>query len=183
MINANIVLDNHSVISSDYTILACENNVLQREKPIPWKSCETLYFETEDRLIKRRMIGLIPVKEALINNVFYVTCIDSSCHSSREVLSVTIINDNELSKDELVDRARKELKEYCGISTIKLIKHYSIPYALPDLLNVQYEKRPNQTKGKKGVFLAGDVQLNGSLNAAIISGENAALGLLNSMEY
>ena len=33
-----------------------------------------------------------------------------------------------------------------------------------------------------GIFLAGDQQLNGSLNAAILSGEQAALGLLQVLE-
>jgi hypothetical protein len=34
---------------------------------------------------------------------------------------------------------------------------------------------------KEGVFLAGDVLLNGSLNAAMIAGERAAMGVLEAM--
>jgi len=36
----------------------------------------------------------------------------------------------------------------------------------------------SETQLTSSIFLAGDVQLNGSLNAAMISGERAALGLL-----
>ena len=34
----------------------------------------------------------------------------------------------------------------------------------------------SETRLTSGIFLAGDTQLNGSLNAAMISGEKAALG-------
>ena len=38
-----------------------------------------------------------------------------------------------------------------------------------------------ETRLSTGIFLAGDTQLNGSLNAAILSGENAALGVIESL--
>ena len=59
---------------------------------------------------------------------------------------------------------------------------YNIPRALPDLKNLQYDISPSETKLKDGVFLAGDVLLNGSLNAAILAGEKAAMGVLESVE-
>jgi hypothetical protein len=46
---------------------------------------------------------------------------------------------------------------------------------------VQYEISPAKTGLTDKVFLAGDTQLNGSLNAAIISGERAALGVLEAI--
>jgi hypothetical protein len=58
---------------------------------------------------------------------------------------------------------------------------YSIPKALPNLTNVQYEMLPSETRLTDRIFLAGDMQLNGSLNAAMISGERAALGLLETL--
>ena len=45
-----------------------------------------------------------------------------------------------------------------------------------------YDVSPYETKVKDGVFLAGDVLLNGSLNAAILAGEKAAMGVLEAVE-
>jgi hypothetical protein len=57
---------------------------------------------------------------------------------------------------------------------------YNIPQALPKLNNLKYDISPTETKLKDGVFLAGDVLLNGSLNAAILAGEKAAMGVLEA---
>ena len=53
--------------------------------------------------------------------------------------------------------------------------------ALPKLTNLQYEMLPSETRLTTQVFLAGDAQLNGSLNAAMISGERAALGVIETI--
>ena len=54
---------------------------------------------------------------------------------------------------------------------------YEIPNALPKLNNLQNEIPPSETRLTSTIFLAGDVQLNGSLNAAMLSGEQAAMGV------
>ena len=64
---------------------------------------------------------------------------------------------------------------------LKFLKLYHIPKALPQINNVQYELSPSETKLKDGIYLAGDVLLNGSLNAAILAGENAAIGVLEAI--
>jgi hypothetical protein len=48
--------------------------------------------------------------------------------------------------------------------------------------NLQYEVASSETQLTGGVFLAGDTQLNGSLNAAMLSGELAALGVVEKIE-
>ena len=64
---------------------------------------------------------------------------------------------------------------------MKFLKLYDITKALPNLDNLQNEISPTETKLKDGIFLAGDVLLNGSLNAAMIAGERAAEGVLEAM--
>ena len=56
-----------------------------------------------------------------------------------------------------------------------------IPQALPKLNELQYEKPPSKTALTNRVFIAGDTQLNGSLNAAMISGEKAALNIIQTI--
>ena len=44
--------------------------------------------------------------------------------------------------------------------------------------HISYSKKPSKFQFSDSIFLAGDNQLNASLNAAIISGEMSALQLI-----
>ena len=96
----------------------------------------------------------------------------------KELLSVTIIDDQNLSQEELVMRVKSELKDYCDINAGRLIKQYDIPMALPKLASLKYQELPSEKRLNCNLFLAGDTVLNGSLNAAMLSGESAALGVI-----
>jgi len=97
------------------------------------------------------------------------------------VLSVTVIDDQGLSGKALIEAVQTELKELCGIIPKAFIKLYNIPRALPKLKDLKYEMTPSETRLTDRLFLAGDTQLNASLNAAMISGERAALGVIESL--
>jgi len=179
-----ITLTTNEKIESHFTIVAtAPNNLIPnlKNQAIEWKSCDTLYFETESRVIKKPLIGLVPKPNTLINNIFYHTSLATDAKSNKELLSVTVVDNQNLSNDVLIERVKIELKEHCSIEYPKFIKHYNIPMSLPKLNDLQYEVSPSETHLTKGVFLAGDVQLNGSLNAAMISGERAALGVLEAL--
>ena len=179
-----IVLENGAQLESDYTIVATEASRLiknLKNQSIQWKSCDTLYFETENRTIKKPLIGLIPKNDTLINNIFYHTSFETSSQPKKELLSVTVVDPKNFDKELLIEHVKKELNELCGISSCTFIKHYRIPMALPKLNNIQYKMSSLETRLSTGIFLAGDTQLNGSLNAAILSGENAALGVIESL--
>lgn len=128
------------------------------------------------------MIGLISDDKPLINNIFYHTSLNTLNTSKKELLSVTVVKETNLTSKELQEQVTKELKEFCNIENIRFLKQYSIPCALPDISNTQYEMATTETKIKETVFLAGDYLLNGSLNAAMLSGERAAQGLIETLE-
>lgn len=183
--NGAIELMDSERIKSDFTVVATDASGLIKETILPstpWKSCDTLYFETEDRVIGGALIGLIPDPEALINNICYHTSLKTANAPKQELLSVTIVKDHNLSKEVLIQQAEEELRAYCGIKTKRFLKRYKIPRALPDLRDIQYDAQPHETLLSDGIFLAGDVRLNGSLNAAMISGELAAKGVLDAIE-
>ncbi|MDG1428580.1 MAG: FAD-dependent oxidoreductase [Crocinitomicaceae bacterium] len=176
-----IILDNGSKLESHYTIVAAEASDLVKTSnryPMEWKSCHNLYFETEDKVIRKSLIGLIPVKGALINNISYNTSLKCFSKGKQELLSVTVIDDQNLSQEELVIRVKSELKDYCDINAGRLIRQYDIPMALPKLTKLKYKDLSSETRLHNNLFLAGDTLLNGSLNAAIISGETAAYDLM-----
>ena len=182
--DSEIILVDGQKIKSDFTIIATEPSKLLNtvnKKVTEWQSCDTLYFETENRVINKPLIGLIPEKDAVINNIFYHTSLDSDLKGNKELISVTVVDNQNLPSDKLIQRVQTELKQYCGINTSKLIKHYNIPMSLPKLKELKYNALPSQTRLTDTIFLAGDLQLNGSLNAAMIAGEKAALGVLDNL--
>ncbi|MEP2279479.1 NAD(P)/FAD-dependent oxidoreductase [Maribacter sp.] len=183
--DGKILLADGQELESDFIIIATEASYFiqnLKNQALEWQSCDTLYFEVEHRTIEKPLIGLIPEKNALINNIFYHTSLKTTLNNGKELLSVTVVNNQELSKDKLIAQVQKELTELCGITSSTFIKHYSIPKSLPKLNDLQYELSPSETRLTQTIFLAGDVQLNGSLNAAMIAGEKAALGVLENLQ-
>ena len=179
-----ILLENGDKMLSDYTIIAKDASNLignLKNQGIDWKSCQNLYFTASKRKFKAPFIGLIP-NDTLINNIFYPSSIPMQHQSEKELLSVTVIKSHLLNDEELVEKVMIELDQKCGIGNLRFLKMYNIPKALPKLDNLQYEISASETKLKDGIFLAGDVLLNGSLNAAMIAGEKAAEGVLEAME-
>ena len=180
--NGSIKLESGEAIKSNYTIIATQASGLVsnlKNQATLWKSCDTLYFEVAKREIKKPLIGLIAMHNALINNIFYHTSLQTSATATKELLSVTVIDRQNLTNKQLVTGVQKELKELCNIDSCSFIKQYNIPMALPNLQDIQYEMLPSETRLTETIFLAGDTQLNGSLNAAMIAGERAALEVIN----
>lgn len=179
--NGSIKLESGEAIKSNFTIIATQASGLVsnlKNQATLWKSCDTLYFEVAKREIKKPLIGLIAAPNTLINNIFYHTSLQTSATATKELLSVTVIDKQNLTNKQLVTEVQKELKELCNIDSCTFIKQYNIPMALPNLQDIQYEMLPSETRLTETIFLAGDTQLNGSLNAAMIAGERAALEVI-----
>jgi protoporphyrinogen oxidase len=184
IIDGEITLNDHTKLKSHFTIIAADaSNLIPdlKNNLIKWNSCYTLYFETESRVIRKQLIGLITKSGSLINNIFYHTSLKTNSSENKELLSVTVIDNQNLPDEVLIERVKIELKDHCGIDSCKFIKQYIIPRALPKLNDLQYEKLPSETSLTNKLFLAGDTQLNGSLNAAMISGERAAMGVIERL--
>lgn len=183
--NNSIILNDGTEIATNFTIIATEASSLisnLKNQEIEWKSCDTLYFECEKRVLKNPIIGLISDEKALVNNIFYHTSVQTFGENTKELLSVTIVKNHDLSEEILIKSVQKELIGFCGIDDAKFLKRYQIKKALPKISNLQYELSHTETQLNSSVFLAGDLLLNGSLNAAMIAGERAALGVIKTLE-
>ena len=183
--DTEITMSDGKKIKTNYTIIATEpTNLVDglKGQKVDWKSCQNLYFTCSSRVYEKAFIGLVSNQECLINNIFYPTSIPTDKKGKDELISVTVVKDHGLTEKELIERVKNELKKECNIEGITFLKLYNIPKALPKLNNLQYDITPSETKLKDGVFLAGDVLLNGSLNAAILAGEKAALGVLEALK-
>ena len=183
--NNTILLEDGTAIESNFTIIATEASHLVanlKNQETLWKSCDTLYFETANKAIQKPIIGLIADKNALINNLFYHTSVSTATQGNQELLSVTVVKNHELTEEKLVEKVIEELHSFCGITNLKFLKRYQLKKALPKLENLQYELSSTETKLTSSLFLAGDQLLNGSLNAAMISGERAAMGVIGTLQ-
>ncbi|MDX1350798.1 MAG: FAD-dependent oxidoreductase [Putridiphycobacter sp.] len=179
-----IFLKNGTALPTDFTIIATEPSQLienLRNQEAAWKGCDTLYFEANKKVIKKPLIGLVASKNALINNIFFHNSLNSNSSGQKELLSVTVVKNHNLSNAELIETVKEELAKYCGIDSIRFLKHYAIPKALPNLSHLKFDVLPSETRLTDTIFLAGDIQLNGSLNAAINAGEKAALGIIEKL--
>jgi hypothetical protein len=178
-----ILLESGEVIPTDYTLIATESSPLLniKQAPVRWKSCQCLYFLCPTRTIKKPFIGLVPQQDSLINNIFYHNSLATSTAGAAQLLSVTIVKKHRLSQNELLQKVQAELHRYCGISQTTFLKRYVLDKALPQLEDLCYQKGAADIRYSNRIFLAGDVQLNGSLNAAMMSGEMAANALIDSI--
>jgi len=183
-IDGKLVLEDETEVAVDYTIIATEAAQLVpnlRNQEQAWKSCDNLYFTTKDSVIQKPLIGLITDSEALVNNIFYHTSLAMSTKGTEQLLSVTVVKQHALNEEELIEKVRQELDSFCAITDATFLKRYQIKKALPDLTNIQYRMAPSETRLTPSIFLAGDQLLNGSLNAAMLSGELAAKAVIASI--
>ncbi|TRO66841.1 FAD-dependent oxidoreductase [Christiangramia sabulilitoris] len=182
--DTQLILESGSEVSSHFSIIASEASPLVsnlRNQKMTWKSCHCFYFTAKQAGIEGRIIGLIADEEAIINNIFYHTSLEET-ETDQHLISVTIVKDTKMGISELEARVREELKKYCHIEVDEMLQHYKIKKALPDIDMLQYGLMPTETRLNNRVFLAGDQLLNGSQNAAMLSGERAALGLIETLE-
>lgn len=180
-----IVLNNGDHIDTHFSIITANAHKLVgnlNDQDVKWKSCYCLYFEVDKRSINKPLIGLIADDNALINNIFFHNSLETCSKGAKELLSVTVVKEHNLDADDLVAQVSDELKAYCNIENAAHLKTYHIPMALPDLDQLQYDISPTETQLKPTIFLAGDHMLNGSLNAAMLSGDRAAKGLVMTLE-
>lgn len=180
-----IILNDIDEIESHATIIATEASQLVsnlKNQQTQWKSCDNLYFEVGSNVLNDPIIGLIADESTLINNIFYATSILNKTKGSKELLSVSVIKHHDLSEAELVKEVTEELKSYCKIEGIHYLRSYHIHKALPNVTNVVGDIDPTETQLTETIFLAGDQLINGSLNAAMRSGEQAAYGAINAIE-
>lgn len=82
-----ITLMDGTELESHFTIIATKASGLLKDNQMretDWKSCDTLYFETNKRTIAKPLIGSIVDPETLINNIFYHTSLKTNSAGAKE---------------------------------------------------------------------------------------------------
>ena len=180
----HIILSDGKRLDTHFTIIAADPGTIvsNLKDNTQWKSCENIYFTTKIRHLVSPIIGLVADEDALINNIFFHNSLDTNHKGNEELLSVTVLKPHNLKEHALVAQVQLELSKYCNIEDAVFLKYYQIRKALPKINNIHNDCSPTETQLKPTIFLAGDQLLNGSLNAAMRSGERAAEGLILTLE-
>ncbi|MBD98722.1 MAG: oxidoreductase [Verrucomicrobia bacterium] len=181
--DGRLYIEGFDAIESDAVVISTAADQLipfYRKKALKWKGCLCLYFEVEKFMLEKPIIGLISKSNVFVNNWHEINWLKDI---DKKVISVTVIDHMELPEDVLIRKVDYELKNYCGIHVKRLIKCYRIDQALPDLARTDYDIDPSETQVMEKVFVSGDVCLNGSMNAAMLSGQRAAEAVVDGFKY
>ena len=176
VVGNTVYFDDGNEHQSDFVIVATEASKLIPQMAgtqMKWKGTQTLYFEVDQILFEKHMIGLVASdKNYLINSICFPKSMTPT--AQHKLVSVSIIKQHQLNDKDLIYRVEEELNVIFNIKPLRFLKSFDIPRALPGLTDVKMTMHPTETQLTEHIFLAGDTMLNGSLNAAMHSGELVA---------
>lgn len=140
-----------------------------------------LYFSIPEST-GQPLIELVPGDDQMINNICNMSNVSAEYSTGgKSLISVSLIGIfDDLTDELLVSKVVKELSQLMKLpeTSFEYLKTYRIRQALPIVDDLQCQIGAGETKVFDGVYLAGDYQLNGSLNAAMTSGRTAAEAVL-----
>lgn len=169
-----VTLTDGSHVEADAVLIATDPAHLlsdYQQPPVTWHNTVNLYFTAPGSTLARPMIGLMAHPDTVVNNFHFVSDV---LPANRTLLSVTVVGATELDERALVSKVEQEMSSHCGITGLEHLRTYHVAQALPVLSGLQYQPTLEQVRHGHGIYLAGDYLANGSLNAAMLSGEVAA---------
>lgn len=179
--NQSLVLQSGKKEDFDYIIVATDaaKFITNLPETQSWKQVQNLYFEVENQVIDSSFIGLFSDElNSLSNNIHYVRQLSNQSH----LVSVSVVKKHQHTDEKLIQKITTELEEIARMNVIEFKKMFTIQQALPIMPSVSYMLPKSETQLKEHIFLAGDHLANGSLNAAMLNGESAALAVVEKIE-
>ena len=180
----DVVLDDGSRIPARAVIVACAPDALfpQLAGNREYKSTTNIYFYSKRRLKENRLINLVADPTSTINTFCVIDEVAPTYKLRNQGGSLISVSLKDSSDDYSVAQAEQDLLRHTRLpnDALSFLKQYDVPHALPRLDAVAYTVNATQTRLIDRVFLAGDQQLNGSLDAAMRSGRLAAEGALRT---
>ena len=158
-----------------------EDLLPQMQGSTQWNGTACFYFSAPRSLLKSKVIALSYRKEGLVNNFAVLSDVAPDYSPDDQALVVVNLRSNpQRSVEKTTTAIKEELKPVFGknVEQLRYLKDYWIPRALPVPDSFQYKNSFEESRVQDGIYLAGDHLLNPSLNAALISGENAAKALV-----
>ncbi len=179
--SGKVHLANGETLENEQIIISTPGLLAQEEAPMEWQSTANYYFKAPHSPLSRNVIALNYAKDGLVNN-FTVLSDTAKGYAPKgeHLVSVSLLT----LPGEPVEEVSRQIKNELALSFGTAVQEwtylhsYHVKKALPVLQNLQYEMPFTETRVGDGLYLAGDYLLNGSINAAMLSGESAAKALI-----
>jgi phytoene dehydrogenase-like protein len=171
-----VILEDGSGFSAPHIVLATQASGLVREyAPVNsgYQSTTHLHFITDTPPFQQPLIALNTQRKRLANNICVINRVAPGyAPPGQYLISVSVVGNQQLSGAELVTGIRRELGQWFGKSTTEWehLHTRKVSYALPEQREVRHRLDTTTLQLRKGLYLAGDHLLNGSINAAMRAG-------------
>ena len=178
-----VTLEDGTRVPARAVIVACAPDALFPQlagDPLEWKSTTNLYFYSSRRLKENRLINLVADPTSTINTFCVLDEVAPTYKVRNQGGSLISITLKECPDTDSLAQVEQDLLRHSRLpnDALSFLKRYDVKQALPRLNAVAYQYNPTHARLIDRVFLAGDQQLNGSLDAAMRSGRLAAEGAL-----
>lgn len=181
--DGEIEFENGDKLKAGKIILAIEGNshlLKGTTKNDSFVSSTCFYFSCDKPAINEPLLVLNGDEKSCINNLCFMTNVSEnySEYPHKCLLSVS-----SLESDVSEEQIKNELKRLFGdqVEEYKFIKRYDIQYSLPEQNKVSSKLSVSDIKINENLYLAGDHNRYGSLNAAMQSGREAAELVIKDM--
>ncbi len=185
--NQTVQLSDGSSFTAPQIVVATEATSLVKELATVKTSHQStthLHFIADESPFNKPIIALNTNKTRISNNICTISQVAKGyAPEGKNLISISVVGKSELSEKDLKKAVLKELETWLGKAT-QSWQHLDtriVNYALPNQSKVQ-QTIPNQDyKIRQGLFLCGDYQLNGSINAAMLTGRKAAEAVIQEL--
>ena len=146
-------------------------------------STVNVYFTAEVSPIPKPILALNAKANRLVNNIVVMNEVSPAyAPEDKYLISAAITGQRTESDEELAGKIKNELAPWFGkqLEGWQHLKTYRIDYALPNQDSVTHDLTKERCQVQEGLFITGDYLLNGSINAAMRAGRQAAEILMQS---
>ena len=175
--NGLLIFNNGQTIKGNNIVLTGGSHKKIGLNKVSYNSVRNIYFESDIKIENGKYIHLFP-KDSTINNVAVLNQVSHNYSKSNSLLSISVIG-HEL-KDKLdIKQFKRRLANYFGgnDSNYEWVKSFDIKNATIKQNTNFFDS--NTFSPAKGLIIAGDHSVYGSIEGAVLSGINASKKILN----
>ncbi len=175
-----VILEDGSSFRAPHIILATQAKGMVKEYAsikTNHQSTTHLHFVAQDDPIGMPVIALNASEKRLANNICTISNVANAyAPEGQHLVSISVVGDSGMDGKALQQAVQKELQTWVGKSSLdwEHLHTRKIEYALPNQQNVLHRAPENQYTLRDGLYACGDFQMNGSINAAMITGRKVA---------
>lgn len=179
IINGDVILANNERLTAKQIIVATHPGDMMdnHTDELDWVGNSTYYFSADKAPLKANRIAINYNAQSMVNSMTVLNqAVPAYAPKGKNLISVALKGISSESVENTSALIKSELGLSFGheVSQWEFIKNYDIHHALPKPRQTAYEFPFEECRLTDQVYLAGDYLLNGSINAALKSGEMAA---------